>query len=123
MSVRIKVIILVILFLALCAIINLIKKRSLEIKYALVWMILDIGLFLIVVIPGFIDWIAEVLGIYDVTNMVFFVGIAFALIIIFTLTMSLSRNSDRVRKLTQAIALNEYDNRMRRKQDEEKMHE
>lgn len=108
MTMRLKVIILITLIIGLCAIVNLIRKRALELKYAITWLVLDFGLVLIVWIPGLIDWISEVLGIYDVTNMVFFVGFVFSIIIIFTLTMSLSRNSDRIRKLAQRMALNEY---------------
>lgn len=53
----------------------------------------------------------NLLGIYDATNMVFFAGIIFLIIIIFGLTMSISRNSDRVRQLAQSMALQDYENR------------
>lgn len=108
MSLRLQVIIAVCLFLGLVVIINLIRKRKLELKYALIWMMLIVGLALIIFIPGLLDSIAELLGIYNVMNMVFFIGFVFAIILIFSLTMSLSRNSERVRKMAQKIALNEY---------------
>lgn len=115
MSLRLYIIILVVLMLGLLMLIRLIKKGSLELKYAIVWMVLDVGLAIILLIPGGLQWLASVLGIYDVTNMVFFVGFIFSIILNFSLTMSLSRNSDRVRKLTQQVALNEYE--MKHKED------
>lgn len=109
MSLKFYIIILVALLLGLIMLIRLIKKGRLELKYAIVWIALDVGLAIIVIIPGCLQWLASVLGIYDVTNMVFFVGFIFSIILNFSLTMSLSRNSERVRKLTQQIALNEYE--------------
>lgn len=119
MTLRLKVIIVVLLILALVMIINLIRKRKLELKYALVWMLLILGLALIVLIPGMLEALAKLLGIYNVMNLVFFVGFIFALLIIFSLTMSLSRNSERVRKIAQRVALNEYDIMNRGKNNED----
>lgn len=108
MSVRLKIIMVVLLVLAMAIIVNLIRKRKLELKYALVWMLLIAGLALLVLIPGLLEGLAALLGIYSVMNLVFFVGFVFSLLLIFSLTMSLSRNSERVRKIAQKIALNEY---------------
>jgi hypothetical protein len=108
MTLKIKLIIIFVILLAIGAIVNLIRKKSLELKYALTWMILSLGLLIIVLIPGLLEAMASALGIYNVMNMVFFVGFIFAIILIFGLTMSMSRNSDRVRKMAQYIALNEY---------------
>ena len=111
MTTRIKIIIVFLLVLGLIKIISLIKKSALELKYSLTCLLLSIGLALIVLVPGMLSEISNLLGIYDATNMVFFAGIIFLIIINFGLTMSLSRNSDRVRKIAQTMALQEYENR------------
>ena len=108
MTTRLKLIIVAFLLLAMCLIVNLIRKRKLELKYALTWLLLIVGLALIVLIPGLLEGLAALLGIYSVMNLVFFVGFVFSLLLVFSLTMSLSRNSERVRKIAQKIALNEY---------------
>lgn len=108
MTWRIRIAIIFVLFIGLVAIVNLIRKRSLELKYALTWLFLGAGLLLIVLVPGLLNWLSEVLGIYNPMNMVFFLGFLFSIIVIFVLTMSLSNNSNRVRKMAQKIALNEY---------------
>ena len=74
MTFRLKVIIAVCLILGFGVIINLIRKKKLELKYALIWMLLIVGLALIIFIPGLLDALAEVLGIYSVMNMIFFIG-------------------------------------------------
>lgn len=108
MSSKVRAIILVVLFISLVAIINLIRKRSLELKYALTWLLLGGALFVVIMIPGLIQKISSFLGIYNPMNMIFFLGFLFSLVVIFSLTMALSRNSIRVRKMAQKIALNEY---------------
>ncbi len=108
MTLKVRIIIMVVILVGLIAMINMIRKRSLELKYALTWIVLGIGMFVAVLVPGLLDNIATFFGIYNPMNMVFFLGFIFSLVLIFVLTMSLSRNSDRVRKMAQKTALNEY---------------
>lgn len=108
MTWRVRIAIVVVLFIGLVAIVNLIRKRSLELKYALTWLFLIAGLLLVVLVPGLLNLLSGILGIYSPVNMVFFLGFLFSIVLIFTLTMSISNNSNRVRKMAQKIALNEY---------------
>lgn len=108
MTWKVRIAIIIVLFIGLFAIVNLIRKRSLELKYALTWLFLGAGLLLVVLVPGLLDMLAMALGIYNPMNMVFFLGFLFSIIVIFVLTMSISNNSNRVRKMAQKIALNEY---------------
>lgn len=118
MTLKVRIIIMLVLLIGLIAIVNLIRKRSLELKYALTWFMLGAGMFVVVLVPGLLDTIATFFGIYNPMNMVFFLGFLFSIIVMFALTMSLSRNSDRVRKMAQRTALNEY--RMKKMQSENK---
>ena len=74
MSIRVRVAIILVLALGLVAIVNLIRKRSLELKYALTWLLLGCGMLIAVLIPGLMDKISTTLGIYNPMNMVFFLG-------------------------------------------------
>ena len=106
---RIKVIIFVMLLLALIGVLKFIQKKELQLKYALVWILVDTLMIVVVLIPGLLTHISSLLGVYSVTNMLFFLGIMLTLAIIFSLTVAVSRASDRIRKLSQQIALNEYE--------------
>ena len=110
MSIRIKCVIIAVLILGLLKILGLIKKNKLELKYALSWLFLELGILIITLIPNLLNVISKVLGIYNEINMLFFLGFVFIILVIFSLTMSLSRNSERVRKMAQEIALNSYAN-------------
>jgi len=117
MSIRIKCVIIVVLILGLLKILGLIKKNKLELKYALSWLFLELGIFIITLIPNLLNVISKALGIYNEINMLFFLGFVFIILVIFSLTMSLSRNSERVRKMAQEIALNSYYNNKKNNRD------
>ncbi len=106
MTLRLRIIIAAILLLGLMYVIHKIKKGSLELRYAIVWLLLPIVIFLIVVIPGALTSLSNLLGIYNVMNMVFFLGFIFVILVLFNLTLAVSKLDDRIRKLTQKEALN-----------------
>ncbi len=105
MSVRIQIFLLVFLILLLGVIISMVKKRQLELKYVLVWMACDVVLIVFTCFPGLMDQLAELLGIYSPMNMIFFIGFVLILLILFSLTVTLSRVTARVRRIAQILAL------------------
>lgn len=107
MNIRIQLIIGIIVVLALCVIINMIRKKKLELRYALAWMIVGVGILVLDCFPQLITWLAHILGIASPINMLFFLGFCFSLMIIFVLTVAVSRSSIRIKQLAQEIALYE----------------
>ncbi|SEG02248.1 DUF2304 domain-containing protein [Lachnospira multipara] len=105
MSLRLRIIIAAILLIGLLYVIQKIKKGKLELRYCITWLLLPIVIFFIVVIPGALQGLANLLGIYNVMNMVFFLGFIFVIAVIFNLTVAVSKLDDRVRKLVQKEAL------------------
>lgn len=107
MTVKLQVTILLALFIALISIVNMIRRKNLELAYALSWLFVLAAVAVFALFPRFMVVMAHFLGIDSPVNMIFFLGFCFSLVIIYTLTVSLSRMSIRIRKLTQIIALNE----------------
>lgn len=107
MTFKIQLIIGICLVVALLAIVNMIRKRKLELKYALSWLIAIVFVLILDCFPVLLIRLSYFLGIWAPVNMIFFLGFCFSLLIIFVLTVTLSRMSERVRKLAQAVALNE----------------
>lgn len=87
--------------------VNMIRRRSLELKYALSWMAVLLALLLFDCAPRLLIVVSDFLGIYAPVNMIFFLGFCFSLVIIFSLTVALSRMSNSIRTLDQTAALNE----------------
>ena len=97
----------IILLAAMGYLVGMIRRRKLDIKYALSWMIM-IGLMLIVdIFPPILSLISHLFGIATPVNTLFFLGFIFSLMLIFVLTVSVSRLSDRIRQMSQALALAE----------------
>ena len=110
MNIRIQIIVAVIVLIALCVIINMIRKKRLELRYALAWLVVGVGILILDCFPNLIDWLARKLGIASPVNMLFFFGFCFSLMIIFVLTISISRMSIRLKQLAQELALHEKSN-------------
>ncbi|MBU9724586.1 DUF2304 domain-containing protein [Lachnospiraceae bacterium ASD4241] len=105
MTLKLQIILGVVLILAFLLLVNMIRKKSLELKYALSWLIVIFALFILDCFPVLLDDVAGFLGIFSPVNMIFFLGFVFSLLIIFVLTIALSRISNRVRALAQNLAL------------------
>lgn len=107
MNIKIQIIIAVIVITALCVIINMIRAKNLELRYALAWLIVGVGILILDCFPSLMTWIARKIGIASPVNMLFFFGFCFSLVIIFVLTVAVSRMSIRIKQLAQELALHE----------------
>ena len=111
MNIRIQVIVAIVIVLALCVIINMIRKKALELRYALAWLLVGLGTLILDLFPDVMMGLAKFMGIEVPSYMLFLFGFCFALIIIFVLTIAVSRMSIRIKNLTQEMAL--YEKRMK----------
>lgn len=109
MTLKAQVLLIAFLLVVLAIIINMIKKRQLELKYTLTWMTCDIVLIILILFPELMQRMANALGIHSPMNMIFLLGFLFSLIIIFTLTVALSRTTAKVRKMAQTLAIMQED--------------
>ena len=105
MNIRIQIIIAVLIIIALIVIINMIRKKALESRYSLAWLAVGAGVLILDLFPGFMEWLSDLMGIASPVNMLFFLGFCFSLIIIFILTIAISRMSVRIKNLAQELAL------------------
>lgn len=110
MTFRLQIVIAVVIILGLSIVINMVRKKQIELKYALAWLGAGVGVLIMDCFPKTMDWLAEKLGIASPVNMLFFLGFCFSLIIIFVLTIMVSRMSVRIKELAQEIALYEHKN-------------
>lgn len=115
MTLRIQIIVGLVLVISLITIVNMIRKKKLELKYALSWLCVITALLIMDVFPDMMSFIAKAMGVETPINMLIFFGFCFSLLIIFTLTISLSRMSNRLKRLAQKVALMEK--RMREEEE------
>ncbi len=119
MNIKIQIFVALFIVLALVIITNMIRKKSLELRYALAWLLVGISILVLDLFPQLITWMAEIVGIVVPVNMLFFLGFCFSLGIIFILTIAVSRMSIKVKNLAQELALFEKES----KNSEEKKYE
>ncbi len=83
------------------------RKRKADIKYILPWMLLDGGMMIITAFPGILGIFCDLFGIETPSNMLFFFGFVFLAMIVFSMTLVISKLNGQIKDLTQRLALYE----------------
>lgn len=113
MSVRLQIIIIICMLSVLLCIFNLVRHKRLDFKFAIGWILIDLCIIVLAVCPVILTKIAKLVGIASPVNMLFFFGFCFSVAIIFALSMTVSKLTERLKKLSQEIAIirkDMYDN-------------
>lgn len=84
---------------------NMVRIKRLELRYALTWILTSFSFIILSVFPKVLKFVSGVLHIKEPVNTLFLSIIFFLIIIIFTLTLALSRNANRVKTLIQEIGI------------------
>ena len=115
MLIELRLIMLVIVVVLVVFFITMLRKKKLDLKYCLVWLLALFGVALFCAFPAWLDSLSALLGIAVPVFTLFLVCIAFLTCICISLTIVVSRLSDRLRKLTQNIAILECENVIEKK--------
>lgn len=105
MSFRLQVLLFLIIIIGVLYIIKLVKKKIMDLRYALIWIIISICILVLILFPNVLNKIAELLGIASPVNMLFFFSFCFSIVIILSLSVALSRLSEKVKRMAQEIAI------------------
>ena len=104
MTLELRILVIVIALLAMALTFVLIRKGKLGFKISLPWLIVFVLIILFAAIPSIMDWISNLLGIYNPVNMIFFLGALFLMLIIYSLTVTIFVNNRKTRDLIQKVA-------------------
>jgi hypothetical protein len=97
------------------------KKKTLELKYTLLWIFAGIIMAIIVLFPGILQSFIGLVGITSFMNGLFVICIGFIIILMMSLTSIVSRQAFKIRTLIQDNAMLEKRIRdLERKADEGK---
>lgn len=105
MSLKIQIIIAIVIVVAFILVINMIRKKRLDMRHALPWLIVGFLVLILDVFPSIVGGLSKLMGIELPINMLFFLGFCFSLLILFGQTVTISNLSDKVKRLTQEMAL------------------
>lgn len=102
--------------LAIIAIVELMRRRTLRERHAVWWLIGGVLALVIAVFPQTLIWAAKLVGIAVPTNLVFFVAIGLLFLVSLQYGAELTRIEDKLRDLAEQSAF--HDDRFRRLEDE-----
>ncbi len=105
MTFRLQIIILCCMLIAFLYIVNLMRKKVLDYKFALGWLFVIVVISVLTIWPPLLAKCSTMLGIASPTNMLFFFGFCLVVLLIFSLSITISRLTDKVKKLSQEIAI------------------
>ncbi|WP_195548454.1 DUF2304 domain-containing protein [Holdemania sp. 1001095H_141210_F2] len=111
MAWKLQLILLTFSILFLFIIIKFIKKSKLTTDIAIIWILWGIGLIIISAFPILMQYIANILGIATTINALFLIMIYLLYCLVFYLFIKISALEDKVKNLTQYIALKEKNTR------------
>lgn len=114
MDSRIQVITILVAALLLVGVIELVRRRRLLERYALLWLLSSTVLLALAIWRGALDKIAEQVGVAYPPNALFIVAFGFVLWMLLHFSVAVSRLSDQTKVLAQRLAL--LEERMRRQE-------
>lgn len=112
MTINLKLVASIFIFIVIFLIFHYIRKKKINIKYSVVWIVLFGLLFIFLIIPGFLESMTKMLGFSISSNMIFSLLIGVLVIINITFTAILSSQDKKIRNLIQEISI------LKRKNDE-----
>jgi hypothetical protein len=113
-SSRIQILTVCVAAALLLGVVELVRRRRLLERYALVWLLSSLVLLGLSIWRGLLDWVAEQIGVAYPPNALFIVAFGFVLWMLLHFSVAVSRLSDQSKVLAQRLAL--LDERMRRQE-------
>lgn len=115
MTIQLQIMLIVFSILFFLVILKYIKKARLSTDIAIVWILWAIGLIVMCLVPGAVNLMTRMLGIYAPINAVFLIMIFLLYCLVFYLCVRMSMLEDKVKNLVQHVAmqdaLNEKNNK------------
>ena len=102
---RISLICALVVYFAL--ILLFLKRRDISLKYTLLWLFAGGFMVILVIWPESLAKIISIIGIENNMNGLFILAIAFVIVILMALTSIVTKQSDKIRSLTQTIGMME----------------
>jgi len=105
MDVRIQIVGIVGAAVLLLVILELVRRRRLLERYALLWLLAGVVLLGLAIWRGALEQLAQLIGIAYPPNALFFVAFGFVLVLLLHFSVAVSRLTDQSKVLAQRVAL------------------
>ena len=105
MELKLKVVIIIVMLLLLFYMFSAVRGNKISLKNILIWIIADIIVIIAVLFLEVLLKFANFIGIETVSNMMFFGGFIFLIILCFNLSSELSIQNKKIINLTQELGI------------------
>lgn len=105
MNIRLQFIVGMALVIAIIYVINKVRTGKVDLRYVLIWLLLGMIFLAFDFIPQLQLAVSNILGIASPQNMLIFLSIGFILIILFNMTVIISKQTKRIERLIQENAI------------------
>ena len=86
-------------------IVVLLRKKSLNLKYSLLWMFMAVVLLVMVAFPGLVEFLAGLIGVASYINAIFMSFIFFILLLVVSLSSIVSKQRREIKTLIQNMEI------------------
>ena len=114
MELRIQLVAIVAATVMLFVVLELVRRRRLLERYALLWLFSAVVLLCLAIWRGLLERISAVIGVVYPPNALFFVALGFILVLLLHFSVAVSRLTDQSKVLAQRLAL--LEERIRRRE-------
>ena len=90
---------------SLASMVELLRRRQLKEKYAVLWLGVGIGMFVLGAFPFLLNKVADVAGVKDPPNLLLFAAALLLLLVCVHLSWEASRLEEKTRTLAEELAL------------------
>ena len=104
-SIKLQIAMLIAIGLYFLIVLNLLRKKTLNLKYTLLWFASGAIMLMLAVFPKILGWFAALVGIYDPTNALFAFMFFCVVIILLSITAIVSKLNEKSKQIIQSIAL------------------
>jgi hypothetical protein len=105
METRIQILLIVVTVGLLIFVLELVRRRHLQERYALLWILAAVVLVVLAVFRNLLDVVAHAIGIFYAPSALFVVAFGFVLILLLHFSLAVSRLADQNKVLAQYVGL------------------
>ena len=104
----VHVVVLVTGLILFAGMLEMLRRRQLREKYAVLWLAVGVGCATFAIVPGVLDTVAHALHVADPPNLLLFGACVVLLLVTVQLSWEASRLEDKTRALAEEVALLRY---------------
>ena len=98
----------VLALLIVTIIVRSVNRKKLRIQYSFAWLVIAAALLAVAFFPGIVVWLCGNTGIETPSNLIYLFGLLILLLISFYQTALLSKQADRITRLTQVLSIEKF---------------